>query len=349
MNSKKPLLIVISKLAQIQVASASFALCCLVAALQLQAQQPANRVGGANQTVGQVAAHGTTPVAGVALQQVAPLMSPSWIPLSAKHQQYLDQVLQYWEYKSSQVKRYRCSFRRWEYDPIFGPKDTFKTFSEGVIKYSAPDKGLFRVEKLMQYQPPRQQGGQPTFAPAAEERFEHWICDGQWVYQFDQRLKKLVQTQLPPEMRGQAIGNGPLPFLFNAKADDIKRRFWVRIVTPPDTKKEYWLEAVPRTQDDAANFKMIHVIIDETDYLPKAMVVFDRNNAPGKTASRTTFEFTQREVNFSILAEQINIFHREFFEPAVPAGWAKDVRKWNQPVAPPTAARSPADGASANR
>ncbi len=265
--------------------------------------------------------------------------------MNPAHEQYVDQVLKYWEYKSSQVKRYRCDFRRWEYDPVFGPpSDTFKTYSEGVVKYSAPDKGLFRVDKSSEYQAPRDNGGQPSYVLASPEKLEHWVCDGRWVWEFDYQNTRLIQTELPPEMRGQSIGNGPLPFLFNAKAEDIKRRFWIRARKPEESKNEYWLEAIPRTQQDAANFKMIHLYIDATDYLPKAMVLFGN----GKAASRTTYEFANREVNFSILAEQLNLFHREFYEPAAPSGWQKVVRKWNQSVAPPdaaaTTAQSPAEG-----
>ena len=175
----------------------------------------------------------------------------------------------------------------------------------------------------------------------------------QRVYQFDQRQKKLIQNELPPEVRGQAIGKGPLPFLFNAKADDIKQRFWLRIVTPKDTKGEYWLEAVPKTQEDAANFKMIHIIIDETDYLPKAMVLFDTSYVAGVRPSRTTFQFNEREVNFSVLAEQLNLFHREFYEPKLPAGLdarseprgsgTDAIRKTRRWAACPTQTRAPRD------
>ncbi len=315
----------------------------LLAARPLDAQQvagPAQQVARGGTAA--LSSSSAPAAAGNGLPQApAPSMQPSWIPLPPAHEQYVDQVLQYWEYKSSQVKRYRCAFRRWEYDPVFGPQDTFKTYSEGQVMYSAPDKGLFRVEKLQQYQAPKQNGGKPTFEDAPADMFEHWVCDGHWVWQFDHTQKRLVQTELPPEMRGQSIGNGPLPFLFNAKAEDIKRRFWIHAITPKG-KKEYWLEAVPRTQQDAANFKMIHVIIDETDFLPKAMVLFEQGNA----ASRTTYEFASREVNFSILAEQLNIFHREFYEPAPPAGWKKEVRKWNQSVAPPEGAASTAQTAT---
>ncbi|MCU0961261.1 MAG: TIGR03009 domain-containing protein [Pirellulaceae bacterium] len=266
------------------------------------------------------------PRAGIPGPVVAAPMAPAWIPLSAKHQEYLDQVLAYWEHKSSAVQRYRCEFKRWEYDPVFGPRDVCKTFSEGVIKYSAPDKGLFRVDRLLEYQAPQNAGDKPTWVPPKEQTggYDHWVCDGRYVFQFDQQKKKLIQNELPPEVRGQAIGKGPLPFLFNAKAEDIKQRFWLHVITPRDVQNEYWLEAVPKTQEDAANFKMVHVIIDQTDFLPKAMVLFDTNYVAGVRPARTTFQFNNREVNFSVLAEQLNLFHREFYEPKLPAGWTRE-------------------------
>lgn len=331
------------------IAPTSILLLAVILATPLRARKQTPETSGDNQTV---AARTDTRISGEPpARAVAEPMAPSWIPLNSKQQEYLDQLLNYWDFKSSQIKRYRCTFRRWEYDPVFGPEEHCKAYSEGIIKYSAPDKGLFRVEKMSQYQPPREAGGKPEYVPADKTRFEHWICDGQWVYQMDYQRKRLVQTQLPPEMRGKAIGKGPLPFLFNAKAEDIKRRFWIHVITPPSASGEYWLEAVPRTQEDAGNFKKIHVIISEKDYLPQAMVLFDQSANPNSEPPRTTFEFVDREVNFSILAEKLNLFHREFYEPAVPAGWTKDVRKWNQPARPPgqasgTASKAPESGAS---
>jgi len=297
----------------------------------LQAQQPQGSPAVANRTLAD-AGNAAVPRAGG--PQMANPMAPAWVPVSDKHQQYVDQILQYWQQKSDQVKRYRCKFKRWEYDPVFGPQETFKTFAQGVIKYSAPDKGLFRVEQVQQYQPPREHGGKPQYVEADAQHHEHWICDGKSIFEFDYRQKKLIERELPPEMRGKAIGKGPLPFLFNADASDIKRRFWIRVITPKSAQGEYWLEAVPKTQEDAANFKLVHVIIDEQDFMPKAMVLFDPNYQPQACPSRTSFQFEDREANFSILAQQLNIFYREFYEPKTPSGWEKIIHRWDQPALP---------------
>ena len=92
------------------------------------------------------------PVAGP--NPAAPATGAPFPQLSAEEQKFLDEVLAYWERRSQGIERYRCVFRRWEYDPVFGPRNTFKVYSEGSIMYASPDKGKFQVEKMMQYAAP---------------------------------------------------------------------------------------------------------------------------------------------------------------------------------------------------
>ena len=249
--------------------------------------------------------------------------------LDEEHEQFLDQVLALWEERSQSVERYRCRFQRWEYDPIFGPRDTFKTYSEGVIKYAAPDKGLFRVDRIMEYAAPETPGASPQFVQREGHLGEHWICDGESIYEHDHTNKQLIQRELPPSMRGKAIANGPLPFLFGADAQQIRQRYWIRpLPVPQDIEGEYWLEAYPKLRPDAANYKKVHVIIDHRDFLPKGLVIFDRNFDESRNPARTTFTFQNREVNWSLALNALKFWHREFYEPDVPAGWQKVVERY---------------------
>lgn len=284
---------------------------------------------------------------------VAAPQAPSWFPLPPEHEKYLDQVLQYWQDSSSKIKRYRCKFTRWEYDGTFMSRDVktgempAKTQSTGVIKYAAPDKGLFKVEQLLYYTPPQKAGERAQYLARPEDRGEQWICDGKSVFAFDHQQKQLMQTELPPEMQGRAIVDGPLPFMFGADAAKIKQRFWIRVITPKDSKGEYWLEAVPKTRTDAANFKMLHIIIDEADFLPKAMALFGPNYDPRTNPTCTNFVFEKREVNWNDTIDKINIFAREFWEPATPLGYKKVVERYQptpeeRTAAPGTVAPGPA-------
>jgi TIGR03009 family protein len=265
-------------------------------------------------------------------QTYLPAVQPPFPPLSAGQQQFLDNVLKFWEQRSQAIERYRCTFRRWEYDPVFGPRDTFKTFSEGQIKYEAPDKGMFKVDKILVYQPPANPGDEPQYVERPGASNEHWICDGQSIFEHDHKNKRLVQQELPPHMRGKAISEGPLPFLFGAEAEKIKQRYWIHPLSPPkDVKNEYWLEAFPKTRKDATNYKMVHVIIAKEDFLPKALTVFDRNWDPRRNPAKTSFTFVSREVNWNMLLDQLQPWKKHFYQPKTPFGWKKVVEKYEVP------------------
>jgi TIGR03009 family protein len=268
-----------------------------------------------------------------------PRMPVAPFQLTPPQEKYLNQILDYWEFKSRGIERFRCKFTRWEYDPVFGPKDplTAKTESSGTIMYSKPDKGLFKVEKIYQYVAPSTPDASPRYDESKGEVGEHWVCDGQSVFEYNHQQKKLVQYNLPPEMAGQAIANSPLPFVFGANANQIRQRFWMRVITPREAREEYWLEAYPKHQADAANYQKIEIILDEKDYLPKAIQVFDPTYDVRRNPKRTAFMFENRESNWNVTLERLNLFHKEFYEPVVPSGWKKEVQRYDQgaPQGPP--------------
>lgn len=268
-----------------------------------------------------------------------PIIECPWEPLAPQDQQFLDKLLSNWEQHSSKIQRYRCDFDRWEYDPVFGPLDPktgqpdpaqAKSYGKGKLRYGAPDKGMFKVDELSVFVPPKEPGAKPEWLKRpAEEINEHWVCDGRYVFMFNTQQKQLSQIELPPEKQGKAIVDGPLPFLFGAKADKIKARYHVRVITPKEVEGEFWIEAAPKFATDAENFKMVHVIIDAQDFLPKAIQVFDPGFNPQKNWKRTVITFKSREVNFNVLLEQIRFWEAEFSSPRTPIGWKKVVEPYS--------------------
>lgn len=267
--------------------------------------------------------------------------------LTKEHQEYLDKVLEYWEHSSGQIERYRCSFTRWQYDPVFGPGPDpktgvmpAKTISTGAVKYATPDKGMYDVEKIYHYTAPKQPGGEPQYVIKDKEEHEKWICDGSWIYEFDYPRKKLVERELPPQMRGKSISEGPLPFLFGAKKVDVKNRYWIRVITPRGRQGEYWLEAYPKFPADATSYKKVEIIIDEKDFLPKGIQIFDVNYDARRNPARTAFTFEKRQVNWFDATENklLGLFLRAFHKPKLPSGWERVVMKFQQtPPATPGA------------
>lgn len=240
-------------------------------------------------------------------------------PQTEKELAYIDQLLTFWEQQSSKIQRYRTEFSRWVVDPVFGPADTFKTFSRGEIRYEAPDKGLFRVDMTGQWTPPAQAGGKPTYPDAGDAGKDQWICDGKSLFEFEYAQKKLVEHKLSPEMHGKAIADGPLPFVFGAKKEAIQARYWLRVTTNKEAqeKGEYWLEAYPKSQEDAANYTKIEIIIDGDDFLPSAIKIYERDK-------ETIYQFTNRSSNWNFDLEKMGLW-RSAFNPATPSGWERIV------------------------
>ncbi|WP_197442366.1 TIGR03009 domain-containing protein [Lignipirellula cremea] len=252
------------------------------------------------------------------------LMPAPFGPLTVEHTEYLDKVLGYWEYNSKKIQHYECQFRRWDYDPVWGPKVEHMTYSTGIIKYADPDKGLFEVQKIYHYRAPEKPGDKPQYLSIDGEIGEKWICDGRTIFEFKASQKELHETQLPPAMQGKAIVDGPLPFMFGAEAAKIKARYWVHVITPTTTKGEYWLEAFPKYREDAANFQKIHIIIDSSDFLPKALQVYPPNYHEVENPKRTVLMFDNRNVNsLKEKLRELNLWSKAFFDPATPAGWVR--------------------------
>jgi TIGR03009 family protein len=237
------------------------------------------------------------------LRQAPAPARPAQAPfqLTPREQANLDWVLNTWQQRSAKVKTYKCSFTRWEYDPVFGDPNK-PAVDEGEVNYRSPDKGTFWVKK-------------------PKERQERWICDGKSMYQYDFRKKLLIQHKLPPELQGKAIVESPLPFIFGAEAAKLRQRYFLKISTPPDVQgKQTWLEAYPRQQRDAANFRRAELILTNKNMTPYALQI----DAPNGQ-NRTVYQFRDIVVNDPL------DFLKNPFHVLTPPFWKKIVE---EPPAP---------------
>jgi len=132
---------------------------------------------------------------------------------------------------------------------------------------------------------------------------------------------------LPLELQGKAISDGPLPFIFGTKKEQITKRYWLRDVTPTsDLGKKIWLEAMPKFQQDAANFSSATIILDEADFTPHALSI----KLPGGT-SNTVYLFAGGKVNG--LFSALDFAYPKLSAPMILAGWKHVVEEAPAPPA----------------
>lgn len=261
--------------------------------------------------------------------RVANVPAPPQVPapLSPQEQASLDQLLGAWEARNAAVNTWSCTFRKWEYD-VWGPMDPngerlASTESTCELKYAAPDKGLFRVRESKKWSPATNR-----YEVVPGDASEHWVCNGESIYQFRHTERQLVETRLPPEMRGKAISDGPLPFVFGAKSETLKKRYWMRLITPPDVKDQIWLEALPRFQADAANFSKVELILQARDLMPFAIQI----HKPGGQ-DRDVYQFDPRT---NLIDKGLDMI-RDFAKPVTPFGYKYVLDDASAQAGPPPA------------
>ena len=223
-------------------------------------------------------------------------------------------MLGLWEQRNRSVKTFDCEFKRWIYDVIFGPPNQPKFVDTGIIKYAAPDRGMFRVEKT-------ERDGKDVAIEDA--RAEHWISDGKSIFEYNHTKKQLTEHKLPPELQGKAIADSPLPFLFGADAQKLKQRYWIKIVTPEDVKDKIFLRAFPRHQQEAANFYYAEFIIMTEGMSPYALNLIQPNKK-----DRIAYQFYNIVVN-----DPYRLFKGDPFRASLTPGWQKIIEE------PPAAAQ----------
>lgn len=254
-------------------------------------------------------------------QAPAPVVAPDGFALNQLQNAILDNVLNAWQLESAKVNTFKCSFERWEYN-AFSPKVNNELAPlnkcSGEVSYNRPDKGSFQITEVRTFTTTPPAAGEAPGTPAQgtwvkqpQAIGEHWVCDGKSVFEYRHHDKQLVERPIPPQLQGQAIVDGPLPFLFGAEAAKLKERYWLRIENQ-ENQQEIWLTALPRFQAQAADYSRVEVILDRVKLLPKAM----RVKMPDGSLHVYMFDITNASINSRLAA-----FAALFQRPGVPRGW----------------------------
>ena len=269
-------------------------------------------------------------------QQVLPNNGQPFPQLTVKEAADLDRFLDIWEKKSNQITYFETEFQCWRIgnNNLLGAD----TSTYGMIRYVAPNIGIFEEIGLVV-------NNEREAAPP--ERRTKFLSTGDKIYEYDFVEKQVSIYTIPVDQRDSIAGGGPMPFVFGAKAADLKKRYYLKIIpTPPEraNRGETWLEAYPRMPEDAAEYRFVRLIFDEKP-LPLGFIQFDTNE---KESSSYRFQTKTMKIHTkSLLREQWEKIMKAQFRPDIPAGWttkeidAPQVAQSNQPPAQPTPRQQP--------
>jgi TIGR03009 family protein len=331
-------------------AAFGLALCLTMLAATSSAQNTAPQNQLRNNQAGPGAPNAAAPAPVGAPMQTGPLPPP--FTLTPQEAADLDKLLGDWQKQSDAIKYYYSGFQRLEYNQPAAVNRQFPngnpnqpvTVSEGELKYAAPDKGMFKVTKMDNYvlDPKTDQ-----FVPQKSDLLEWWTCDGKSMYEVNDKQKLVVERPIPAQMQGKAITEGPLPFVFGAKAEALKGRYYLRVITPAAVAdKQLWLEVRPKLQKDAANFSAVKLILDKSTFQLTAIQIDNPGSGP-QNQSRTVFMLQGSKIN-SMWAPVERLFV-DFSQPS-PFGY-KHVKEQDLAPPPPVqqASGTPPAAGQANR
>ena len=253
--------------------------------------------------------------------------------LNPAEQKELDEFLARWERYSAGINRYDVNFYLLMYNPTIPGAESNQPHKTayGYFKYIAsPKRFVYEIEGEYQDGKHIKRDGDNN----PHIRAEKIIIDERAVHQYDFDAKKLRQINVPSEMIGKGIADSPLPLIFGAKSDDLKRRFSMKLENVSDEMVR--LYARPLLVEDQHEFKELEVLIHKNNLTARALKQWDINDKAYKVFDLRAPVVNPRE-SFSVL----DIIKR-WFTPDIPRGWEREeMDYWIATPPPAPAAQQP--------
>jgi hypothetical protein len=242
------------------------------------------------------------------LQRRAPQTMNSPFQLTPAQQAEVDTVLKKWEEASKTHKRIVIEFDRFETNPAFtGGKDVPIHIVQGEADFTSSGKWMWYVR------------GELVNGKLVEGQLaERLVCDGKLVHEFNFRGKSVTQYVLGKETKSEDMVKVMLPFLFDAEAEKLKNRYFIRLLRFPNMPKEQvCIDAYPRYLDEARNFSNARMMVDLTKMEPTALML----TKPGRGTGSFRYKFDKVKINPNNPLELLN----DPFKVKIPSGWTTQI------------------------
>ena len=245
------------------------------------------------------------------------------------------QILKDWEVETAKHQRMTAIVEKYIYDSVFYTEKR----GIGEIKFEQPDKASLKLMPMKIPVGEKSQKKDPKGNPYELDGVtpERWVCTGKEIFQIDDKEETFRVVLIPPNMRGQQINEGPIPFLFGLKAEEAKKRYRFFDLKPPpgvNIPNSFWFRAEPRRQVDRQEYKYADVVLDIKRFVPIAIRLVD----PPETTT-TVYRFDEKKIEINPKQGFFGIGGGKFIDP--------DLKGYkivgNADPAPPPGAQLPAD------
>jgi TIGR03009 family protein len=189
----------------------------------------------------------------------------------------MQQLLKAWEGQSAKLTSLDVSIYRIDKDVKWGDEIHY----EGRAVFKAPNLAYLDFSRL-KMKPDAKKKLVPVINPQTgkpeKTRVETVVCSDKDVWQYLYETKQILIFPLAKEQRQRALEEGPLPFLFNMRADEAAKRYQMTLLD--EDEKFYVVKVIPRLKEDQDSFKTALLTLEKTYLLPSRIALL---NADGKS------------------------------------------------------------------
>lgn len=224
---------------------------------------------------------GRTPAKGAQKPQAEARKDPAKPAPPPPDPKRMEELLKAWEHQSAQNKSLDVLFTRVDTSAVWNDKITYV----GRAALKSPNRAFLQFEKVVSG---KKQG------ETKNELFEVIMCNGDKVYQFLYERKQVFVYPLDARERQRALQEGPLPFLFDMKSEEAKKRYEFTLLGENEAK--CLIQIIPRQNIDREAFSAAFIWLDKQTFMPTRLQLNDPNNGKDKKE----FTFTKLKTNVEI-------------------------------------------------
>jgi len=214
-----------------------------------------------------------------------------------------EQLLKLWERQSSLLKDLKLAIYRVDKNPAWDEEIHY----EGSAAFKNPQLAFLDFKKVKTRQVrdpknPKKSKVEDLIDPRANPPirvatpYERIVCTGPeiWHYRFDKT--QIFIYPLDQEAQRRALDEGPLPFLFNMKAQNALERYQMSL--QGENKDVYFVVIKPKLKEDKENFSTAWIYLDRKFLLPVRIILF----TPDGQSTRD-FQLSKIEANQGVSDE----------------------------------------------
>ncbi len=198
----------------------------------------------------------------------------------------MDKLLQLWERQSSLLKTLDATILRTDIVPAWDEVEYY----EGRAIFKSPNLAFIDFRKIKQDddRKPVKDPKTKAWVSSPEERI---LCTGDEVWQYKSDTKQIFIYPLDEGQAEKAIEEGPLPFLFNMKAEAAKKRYVMTLMS--EDEKAYGISFTPRSDVDKKGFSQAFIQLDRKQLLPTRILLVSPDGKSKKDFQLVKFRLNE--------------------------------------------------------